>query len=296
MTAAFTGLIPPMISPLLPDGGVDTTGLAAHVARLIQGGVNGLFVLGTSGEGPLLDAARARKIIVKTVEATAGRVPVLVGVLEPSTPRAIEAAYVAADCGAEAVVATTPYYVEADDYGIRDHFIQLADRSPLPLVLYNIPSKTHHVLTPDIVTEIVDHPHIVGIKDSHGDWAAFERFLALRRPGFTVLQGAERLSAKSMLAGGDGLVPGLGNIVPGLFSSMIKCVSAGETGTALALQEQADELGTLHTYGHWLTCLKYATSRMGLTHPDTFVSASPLSDAARAAIDALVAAGQGDSA
>lgn len=296
MTAAFAGLIPPMISPLLPDGTVDTAGLFAHVDRLIQDGVNGLFVLGTSGEGPLLDAACGRQIITKTVEAAAGRVPVLAGVLEPSTPRAIEAARIAGDCGAEAVVATTPYYIEADDYGIRDHLLQMADHSSLPLVLYNIPSKTHHILTPEVVAEIVDHPNIVGIKDSYGDWALFERFLALRRPGFTVLQGAERLSVKSLLAGGDGLVPGLGNIIPGLFKSMIQCAQAGDTDTALSLQIQVDELGKLHTYGHWLTCLKYATSRIGLTHPHTFVSASPLSDAARAAIDALVAASQGDSA
>lgn len=296
MSAAFAGLIPPMISPLLPNGDIDTAGLSAHVERLIQGGVNGLFVLGTSGEGPLLDATRARKIIVKTVEATAGRVPLLAGILEPSTPRALEAARSAADCGADAVVAATPYYVEADNYGIHDHFRQLADRSPLPLILYNIPSKTHHVLSPDIVAQIVDHPNVVGIKDSHGDWVAFERLLALRRPGFTVLQGAERLSAKSLLAGGDGLVPGLGNVVPELFTSMIACAKAGDTDTALSLQAQADELGTLHTFGHWLTCLKYATSRMGNTHPDTFVSASPLSDAARAAIDALVATRQGDTA
>lgn len=296
MAAVFAGLIPPMISPLSPDGTVDSGGLTAHVERLITGGVDGLFVLGTSGEGPLLDAARTHEIIAKTVEASAGRVPVLAGILEPSTPRALEAARSAADCGADAVVATTPYYVEADDYGIHDHFLQLADRLPLPLILYNIPSKTHHVLTPDIVAQIVDHPNVVGIKDSHGDWAAFERLLALRRPGFTVLQGAERLSAKSLLAGGDGLVPGLGNIVPELFTSIIACVKAGDADTALTLQAQADELGTLHTYGHWLTCLKYATSRLGLTHPDTFVSASPLSDAARAAIDALVAARQGDTA
>jgi 4-hydroxy-tetrahydrodipicolinate synthase len=283
-----------MISPLLPDGDVDTAGLSAHVERLIQGGVNGLFVLGTSGEGPLLDAARAQKIITKTVVATAGRVPVLAGVLEPSTRRALEAARIAADCGADAVVATTPYYVEADDHGILDHFLQLADQSPLMLILYNIPSKTHHVLTPDMVARLVDHPKVVGIKDSHGDWVAFQRLVALRRPGFTVLQGAERLSASSLLAGGDGLVPGLANVVPELFTSMIACVKAGDAETALSLQAQADELGTLHTYGHWLMCLKYATSRLGLTHSDTFVSASPLSDAARAAIDALVAARQGD--
>ena len=296
MAGTFAGLIPPMISPLLPNGAVDAAGLSAHVERLIQGGVNGLFVLGTSGEGPLLDVARARQIIAETVEATAGRVPVLAGILEASTPRALEAARIAAGCGADAVVATTPYYVEADDYGIHDHFLQLGDRSPLPLVLYNIPSKTHHVLKPDIVAQLVDHPHIVGIKDSHGDWAAFERLLALRRPGFTVLQGAERLSAKSLLAGGDGLVPGLGNLLPELFKSMIAFVKAGDKDAALSLQAQADELGTLHTYGHWLMCLKYATSRTGLTHPDTFVSASPLSAAARAAIDALLAARQGDTA
>jgi 4-hydroxy-tetrahydrodipicolinate synthase len=294
MTPTFAGLIPPMISPLLPNGDVDTIGLSAHVDRLISGGVDGLFVLGTSGEGPLLDLARAQQVIAQTVAAAAGRVPVLAGILEPSTPRAVEVARIAADCGADAVVATTPYYIEADDDGIRDHFLQLADRSPLPLILYNIPSKTHHVLTPDIVAEMVDHPNIVGMKDSHGDWTAFERLLALRRPGFTLLQGAEQLCARSILAGADGLVPGLGNVVPRLFMNILRSAQTGDADAAFAYQAQADALGKLHSYGHWLACLKYATSRIGLTHPDTFASASPLSDAACAAIDALVAARQGD--
>jgi 4-hydroxy-tetrahydrodipicolinate synthase len=289
MRRAFTGLIPPMISPLTPAGSVDEAGLEAHVRRLIAGGVSGLFVLGTSGEGPLLTSAQARQVIRLTVAAAAGRVPVLAGALEPSTVRTVEATLVAADCGADAAVVTTPYYIEADASGIREHFMRAAEGSPIPVVLYNIPSKTHHVLTPDIVADLVGLPNIVGIKDSHGDWAAFERLLAIRRPGFTVLQGAEFLSARSMLAGADGLVPGLSNVAPELFSAIIAAARAGSEADAHAMQAKADALGALHTHGHWLACLKYAVSRRGLTHPTTFAHAAPLTAAARSAIDALVA-------
>jgi 4-hydroxy-tetrahydrodipicolinate synthase len=283
-----------MITPLTAAGDVDQEGLAAHVDRLIAAGVNGLFVLGTSGEGPLLGSVHCRQVIRAAVEASAGRVPVLAGALEPSAVRAIEAALVAAECGANAVVATTPYYFEADDSGIRDHLLRVADNSPLPVVLYNIPSKTHHILTTETVADLANHPNVTGIKDSHGDWAAFERLLALRRADFTVLQGAEHLSARSMLAGGDGLVPGLSNVAPGLFAAIIRAARAGHDGEALALQAKADTLGTLHTYGHWLACLKYAASRIGPTQPTTLAQAAPLSEAARSAINALVALQQGD--
>lgn len=289
MSTVFSGVIPPMISPLTPGGQVDGVGVTAHVERLISGGVNGLFVLGTSGEGPLLTMAQTRAIITKTVVAAAGRVPVLAGALESSTVRTLEAIQVASDCGANAAVVTTPYYIETDASGIRDHIERIAVRSPLPVVLYNIPSKTQNVLTPEIVAQVIDVPNIVGIKDSHGDWAAFEQLLAMRRPGFTVLQGAERLSAKSLLAGADGLVPGLSNVTPMLFASILAAARAGRADDALAMQARADELGTLHGYGNWLVCLKYAVSRVGSTHFTTLANAAPLSDAARTAIDALLA-------
>jgi 4-hydroxy-tetrahydrodipicolinate synthase len=282
-----------MISPLTAGGTIDAAGLAAHVDRLIEGGVDGIFVLGTSGEGPLLGVDHTRQVIQRTAAAAGGRVPVLAGALEPSTLRTTEAIRIASDYGADAAVVTTPYYIEADDSGIRDHFLNVASRSPLPVVLYNIPSKTHHTLTPAIVAELVGTPNIVGIKDSHGDWDAFQRLLALRRPGFSVLQGAEFLSARSVLAGADGLVPGLSNVFPALFAALLAAGRAGNSEEAQALQAQADQLGTLHTHGHWLACLKYAVSRVGQTFPDTLVQAAPLTDAAQAAIRALVAAQQG---
>ncbi|MBK9123634.1 MAG: dihydrodipicolinate synthase family protein [Chloroflexi bacterium] len=293
MTGKFTGIIPPVISPLTPAGEIDVAGLESHVHRLIDGGVHGLFVLGSSGEGPLLTSSLAKTLIRRTVEAVDGQIPVIAGALEPSTVRTIEAIELAAECGADAVVITTPYYVETDDAGLRAHVREAAERSPLPVVLYNIPSKTHHNMTPSIVADVIDLENIVGIKDSHGDWPQFEQLLALRGPDFVVLQGAERYAAQSLLAGADGLVPGLSNVAPRLFAEMFDAAQAGDRERLLALQSDADALGTLHTYGHWLACLKYAVSLVGPTQPHTFARVVPLSDAARATIESLVRRQQG---
>lgn len=293
MTGKFAGIIPPVISPLTPSGDIDVAGLEAHVHRLVDGGVHGLFVLGSSGEGPLLTSSLARTLIRRTVEAVDGQVPVIAGALEPSTVRTIEAIELAAECGADAVVITTPYYVETDEVGMRAHIREAAERSPLPVVLYNIPSKTYHNMTPSIVADVIDLESIVGVKDSHGDWPQFEQLLALRRPGFVVLQGAERYGARSLLAGADGLVPGLGNVAPQLFAAMFNAAQAGDRDRVLALQLDVDVLGTLHTYGHWLACLKYAVSLVSPTQPNTFARVAPLSDAARATIDSLVGQQQG---
>ena len=283
------GVIPPMITPLTPSGDLDPAATEQLVERLIAGGVDGIFVLGTSGEGPWLTADQCVAMMQIAVRATAGRVPVLGGVLEPGTRRTLEAIDRAAACGVSAVVVTTPYYFEADAPMQRVHFATVARRSPLPIVLYNIPSMTHNVIAPETVADLLDCGSIVGIKDSAGDWQAFESLLVLRdqRPDFQVLQGAEKLSLRSLLAGADGIVPGMGNVAPRLFADLVKSVRAGDTSAAELIQQQVDALWHLHTHGFWLACLKYAVSLVGTSQSPTCANLD-LSDASKAAIRALV--------
>ena len=288
--AALEGLVPPMITPLTPEGEIDRNDLERLVNHLLDSGVSGLFILGTSGEGPWLTSRQSEALMRYTVEAVNGRVPVLAGVLEPSTPRTIEAIKRAVDCGVDTVVVTTPYYMEADASVQRYHLEQAAQISPLPVLLYNIPSKTHNILAPQTVREVLHITNIIGIKDSAGDWQAFEALLALRheRPTFKIFQGAEQLSARSLAAGADGVVPGLGNLVPVLFVEMIKNIKAGNVAAATALQEQVDWIGRLHTYGYWLACLKYAVSLSGLCSDVTCGQNGTLNETSKQAIRDLV--------
>jgi 4-hydroxy-tetrahydrodipicolinate synthase len=283
------GVIPPIIAPLRENGDVDVDGIRRLVAHLMGGGVSGVFALGTSGEGPWLTAMQTDQLVAATVRAIDRRVPVLVGVLEPGTARTLEAVRRAEANGADALVVTSPYYFEADSAAQRRHVEAVAAATQLPLILYNIPQTTHNPLVAATVRHLLAIETVIGIKESSGDWVGFEALLALRaeRPGFRVLQGAEHLCARSILAGADGLVPGLGNLAPGLFVRLVSAARGDDRATALALQERVIALGQLHAHGFWLACLKYAASLLGFGSGKTCGDA-PLSSEAKGAIRRLV--------
>ncbi len=263
----LSGVIPPMLTPLTPSGEIDQQHLEVLVSHMLAGGVSGLFVLGSSGEGPWLTASQRREVIDQTVRVVDGRVPVLAGVIEPSTGRTMEWMRIIEDSGVDAAVIGSPYYFPADSDCQRRHVETVASHSKIPLVLYNIPPATHNPISPGTVRKLLEVESLVGIKDSSGDWQVFRELLELPkiRPGFSVLQGAEKLSARAMLAGADGIVPGLGNLVPDLFVRLVTSARSGDEKEVWRLQEQANKLWHLHTQGFWLDCLKYAASVLGLS-------------------------------
>lgn len=283
---SLAGVIPPMVTPLRPDGALDVPAAERLAARLVDAGVGGLFVLGSSGEGPWLTPAERARVIGAAMGVCGGRVPVLVGVLEPSAARVVEAAQQAQDLGADAVVVTSPYYFEADDDVQHDHFATVAAALSVPVVLYNIPKFTHAVVAPATVEALSGVPSIVGIKDSAGDPEAFAAFLELkrRRPGFAVLQGAERQSLAALRAGADGLVPGLSNVAPELFVRLVACAAAGASHEAERLERVVVELWDLHTNGFWLECLKVAVAMQGYGSGRAVGRRPALSEPARRAI------------
>jgi 4-hydroxy-tetrahydrodipicolinate synthase len=279
-----------MVTPLTPHGDVDAPAILRLAEHLIAGGVNGIFVLGTSGEGPWLTPSQAERTIAATVGAVGGRVPVLAGVLEASTSRALEAAHAAEAAGADAMVVTSPYYYVVDAAAQRRHVEAIATATALPLVLYNIPEMTRNPFLPETVRRLIESERVIAIKDSAGDRDAFAQFLALRtvRPGFRVLQGAEQQAAPSLLAGADGLVPGLGNLVPDLFVQMVSLARADRRIDTLATQARVDALWQLHAHGFWLACLKYAASLLGFGSGTTCDRAGPLPPVSQAAIRRIV--------
>lgn len=291
-TVALRGVIPPMITPLTPSGALDEPGITQLANHMIEQGVNGIFVLGTSGEGPWLTAQQRRRVVELTVEAANGRVPVLAGSLEASTSRVLEDVAMQADSGADAIVATVPYYYMATEAMMRKHFRDIADASALPLVMYNIPPHTHTSTTPALVRELAGHENVIGLKDSAGDEADFTAYLSVRNDhaGFAVLQGYERKAADALIAGADGIVPGLGNVVPGIFAGIAAAVAAGEHATAHSLQAQVDTLWRLHTFNVSLACLKYAASLLGFGSGAMCGGHHPLSDADKAGVRQIVEA------
>src|SRR5690242_20589913 len=163
------GIIPPVATPLSSRDQLDQAALDRLVERMITGGVHGLFILGTCGEAAAVSVRLRREVVERVSRQTAGRVPVLVGVSDTSLDDALAAAEHAASAGADAIVATTPYYLPLEQEELLDYFRALHDESPLPLYLYNMPGLTKTWVSLEVVRAALDWPNVHGLKDSSGD-------------------------------------------------------------------------------------------------------------------------------
>ena len=260
------GFIPPMVTPLKANGAIDKAGFQRVVTHHLEGGADGLFVLGSTGEGPSLSDSRAAEVVAETVRLSDGRVPVLAGIIGCSFERILEKARLAAEEGAAAVVATTPVYYDIyRDAEILDYYRRLAEEAPLPVVIYNIPAATQVKIAPKVLQELASVPSILGVKDSTGDWAHFQEILFRRDDlSFRVMQGKEELSGASLIFGADGIVSGIGNLHPRLATDLYRAGSRGDLEATRALQKQMDELFRVIKGRPWLLAIKTAMNLLGL--------------------------------
>jgi 4-hydroxy-tetrahydrodipicolinate synthase len=267
--ATFTGLIPPLLTPLLPDDKIDRQSVHRLIEHILAGGGSGVFALGSSGEGPFLSLDQRRTLVQYTAEALHQRGQLLVGISECSVRRVRETMAALDLPGVDAFVLTLPFYGQFSQPDIQRAFFKaIADTSSRPLLLYNIPQAVHAVVEPETLAELSQHPRIVGVKDSYGDVERFQRLVWLSwETDLAVLQGAESVAGLSLLAGADGLVCGLGNLVPAWFTTMIEAARANQPEQVRETQQRIVALGRLHTFNHWLSCLKTAASLLGLCQP-----------------------------
>lgn len=251
MNAVLRGIVPPVVTPLRSQNELDTAGLTRLVDHLVAGGVAGLFILGTTGEGPALTYRLRYALVEQTAIALRGRKPLLVGVSDTSLEESVRLAEHAAKCGAAAVVATPMYYFPRTEREHVRYFHLLADRSPLPLFVYNMPACVGLKLSLETVAQCTSHPNIIGLKDSGGDLAAFRQFLTLRlqRADWSFLIGPEHLLADAVLAGGDGGVHAGGNFLPELFVNWFHAADKRDLGEVARLREQVHQLGRIYEVG-----------------------------------------------
>ncbi|MFF7652201.1 dihydrodipicolinate synthase family protein [Streptomyces sp. NPDC007983] len=254
LPAPLTGVVPPLCTPLTPAGEVDTVSLTALAERLVDAGVSGLFALGSSGEAAYLGDGRRRTVLETVVGAAAGRVPVLAGAIDMATERVVDHARTAAALGADAIVATAPFYTRTHPVEIADHFRRVREGAGLPLFAYDIPASVHSKLTPGIVLPLAADGTLAGLKDSSGDDGALRRLLVeARRRGlletFSVLTGSELAVDGALLAGAHGVVPGLGNVDPAGFVRLYRHARAGRWDRAAAEQDRLAALFALTDAG-----------------------------------------------
>lgn len=242
------GIVPPMVTPLIGRDDLDHAGLERLVNHQVEAGVAGLFVLGTTGEGPSLSYRLRYELVERTCEVVAGRIPVLVGITDTSLEEALELATYSHGVGAAAVVAAPPYYFSVGQAEVQHFLSDLADESPLPLFVYNMPSCVKLSLSFETVARLAEHKNICGVKDSSGDIDAYRKLLELRsvRPDWTFLMGPEHLTAESVLMGGDGGVNGGANLYPRLFVELFHAADRNDEAEINRLQALVIELGNLY--------------------------------------------------
>ncbi|MCA9058428.1 MAG: dihydrodipicolinate synthase family protein [Planctomycetaceae bacterium] len=248
------GIVPPLVTPLADRDSLDQAGLERLISSQIAAGVDGLFVLGTTGEGPGLGQSLQRAMIRESSRLVGGKIPLYVGITDTSLTDAIELAQVACDAGATAVVAAPPFYFPAGQTELQHWFHELADAVPLPLLLYNMPGCVRIVIEEESLSSLIQHPNILGLKDSSGDLDYFATCIQLartQRPDWPVLMGPEAMLPAAMELGAVGGVTGGANLCPRLFTDLFAAIRAGQQERVQQLAAIVDRLQELYRFGKY---------------------------------------------
>lgn len=230
-TSRFRGIVPPIVTPLTADGQVDEASLERLAHHLVESGVHGIFVLGSTGEVAYLTDAQRELVVRTVVGAVAGRVPVLSGVIELTTARVVAQVRMAVAAGVDAVVATAPVYALNDATEIEEHFRAIAAASAVPVLAYDIPVRVRVKLGADLLVRLGTEGVIAGVKDSSGDDVGFRRLVAANAAAgspLTLFTGHEVVVDGMLLLGADGVVPGLGNVDAAGYARLWDLAQAGD--------------------------------------------------------------------
>ena len=236
----FSGIVPPVVTPLTKDGKLDKESYKRHLERMIAAGVDGLFVLGSSSEVAFLTDQMRREVLKTAVEIVDHRVPVLGGCIDTETMRVIEHAKEAKELGVDAIVATAPFYALGGLAEIERHFRLIHEAIDLPLFAYDIPVCVHVKLPVDLIIRLGKDGVLSGVKDSSGDDVSF-RFLCQENRDCghpsTLLTGHEVVVDGAYMSGADGCVPGLGNVDPAGYVRQWRAYQNGDWETVRKEQD-----------------------------------------------------------
>ena len=285
-----------MVTPLDAKRRLDKKGTRNMVRHLLKGGVDGIFLLGTTGEGPHLSYA-VREELVKTVcGLVKGRVPVLVGITETDLDDAVAFAAKCKAYGAAAVVAAPPYYFKLTQAECVAWFAEMADRLPLPLVVYDMPAHTDTIIEPATIAKLAAHPNIVAMKDSSSIIALFNKFRIALEPyaeKFSLFMGPDEAMGEAVLLGADGGVCTGANLWPAQFKAMYLAAKAGDVEKVRRLQ-RFTTMSSYLLYGlgqgqiGFLKGVKCALAEMGLIQNVLAAPFAPFAGRERAQVKAAL--------
>ena len=265
MRPLFTGLFTALITPFDESGNVDFATYEKLVNRQITGGVSGLVPCGTTGETPALSENEHLALVECCIKTAAGKVPVVAGAGSNNTAKTIETVNKIAELGANGVLIVTPYYNKPTQEGLYRHYKAVHDSTNLPIMLYNVPSRTGVDLSCETTLRLSELPRIVGLKDASGKLERPSKFKTLGiREDFALLSGNDDTALAFCAMGGMGCVSVTSNVCPEISSAMFKAISEGDYASARLLQNRIDALNAaLFCETNPAPC-KYAMSLLGL--------------------------------
>jgi 4-hydroxy-tetrahydrodipicolinate synthase len=290
MKKSFAGAGVALVTPFTLSGDLDEAAFRRLVHRQIDDGIDILVPCGTTGESATLNAAEQERVIALTVEESAGKIPVLAGAGNYDTKVAVERSKGAARLGADGILSVGPYYNKPTAEGFYRHFAAIADASPVPVVVYNVPGRTGSNIDAKTQLRLAGHGNVAGVKEASGSLAQIMEVLLGRPPGFLVLSGDDALTLPLMALGADGVISVVANQVPGPMHQLTAACARGDLVEARRLHALLLPLMNLNFVESSPIPVKAGLALMGLCAESYRLPLCPPTAATR---DAMRAALQG---
>ncbi len=260
----LSGSITALATPFTASGEVDLDAWHRLLRQQLDAGTQGIVVAGSTGEAATLYDSEYDGLLRIAVALVGGRIPVLAGTGQSSTSKTIEQGRRAAALGADVALVVTPPYVRPTQDGLLAHYRAIADDGALPVLLYNVPPRTGCDMLPDTVASLAPHPRIVGIKEAVSEPDRMLSLLALRDAGFSVLSGDDPTASRAMLAGADGVISVVSNVVPGTFRRLCDAARAGRQDDVHAVEARLAAINDFIAVAPNPIPVKALLSRLGL--------------------------------
>jgi len=284
----LSGYAPALPTPFDNDGNVDGAAFERFCDRQIQEGATALVVCGTTGEASTLNPAEHRTLIRIAVGISYGRVPVVAGAGSNSTNHAVELTRDAEAHGADAILSVVPYYNKPTQVGLLAHFRAVAQSTGLPIILYDVPSRTACGLADETVVRLAEMPQFIGLKDATGDVTRPGRLRSLVGPDYRLLSGDDATALAFFAQGGNGCISVTSNVAPGLCRSMFLAFRQGQMARAQRLANQVAQLTSALFRETNPVPLKYALSLMDLMSPKVRLPLVKLTEQTQAELAAVM--------
>ena len=238
----FKGAAVALVTPFKEDNTTDLDLLGRLIDFQIENDIDAIAVCGTTGEASTLSKKEHRQIIETAVKKAKGKVPIIAGTGSNNTGTALSLSLAAEDAGADALLLVTPYYNKTTQTGLIEHYFYIADRTSLPIILYNVPSRTGLNILPETYQKLAEHPNIVAVKEANGNIESIIKTMNLCEDSLSIYSGEDGLTLPTLAVGGIGVISVAANIMPKKMHLLCEAFEKGKNAEAAALQREISEI------------------------------------------------------